>query len=79
MIPLAEIAEIESDEQATLNDIIRLQLICENLEMFIRDSGGEDRRCFKADLMRFQSILDQGRRLLVRIQEVKAARGGQPE
>ena len=60
--------EAENDLQAIIDDVARLSLIVENMEMFIRDSGGEDRSIFKIDLLKWKAILEDGRNLIQRIQ-----------
>lgn len=59
----AERERILVDLSATGKDIIRLESIVENLDAFIRDSLVEDRRKYRIDVRRFESILNHARNL----------------
>ena len=68
MIPLEE---IEADLANTHKDTVRLLLITVNLELFIRESGGENRSGFRRDLMKYQALLSESRALTLKIQAAK--------
>lgn len=63
-IPLPEMI---SDCEATQRDLERLDAIIFNLELFIRDSGEEDRTGFRMDLFKYQSLRSQAFILVVKI------------
>lgn len=58
-MPTKEEAEVDLDW--TRQDIRRLEAIVKNLEEFIQFAHGEDRSRYKLDLMKWQTILADGR------------------
>ncbi len=73
--------EMKADLAATQRDFKRLSTICSNLEDFMRDSGGEDRRAFRVDLLKFEGLQAQAERLIftitARMKEQICEEGGQ--
>lgn len=59
--------EIQSDLDATDRDIDQLVAICTNLENFMSDCSGGNRRYLHADLMRYRRMLNHARDLRGRI------------
>jgi hypothetical protein len=60
---IATKAEAEKDLRDTDKDLARIHLVIENMELFIRDSDGENRDFLKADLFRWNGLRDQANRL----------------
>lgn len=65
--PTIPISEMKHDLEATDRDLARLNLIVENLRLFIRDSDGEDRSFLKMNLLTFESLVAQAARLREKI------------
>lgn len=55
--------EIENDLREMSVDLERLRNITVNLRAFINDSFGEDRSRYKVDLLKWESIYNDGLRL----------------
>lgn len=62
------IAEVQYDLANTRRDFSRLNTIVENLKLFIKDSGGEDRSFLKPELMKFERLLVQAEQLMPQIE-----------
>lgn len=60
---LKERADCQADLDATHDDIERLHAVVENLTRFIQEAHGEDRRTYRIDVMRFESLLNHAQKL----------------
>lgn len=59
--------EAKLDLLNTQRDYKCILSICENLETFITQSGGEDRSKYKLDLFRYKALLQQATELEIKI------------
>jgi len=64
------IEDVRFDLKSTDRDISRLTAIVDNLSEFIIDPCGEDRRSYVVDLLRYESLLAEAKKLKARIKEV---------
>lgn len=62
--------EVERDLADTNRDITCLINIVNNLKIFIEQPGEEDRSVFRADLSKYENLLNQAERLESRISAV---------
>lgn len=61
------LTEMQQDLAIVTRDVHRLEAVCDNLSLFIRESDGEDRSSFKTCLMKCEVALEDGRRLIPKI------------
>lgn len=59
--------EMKADLAATQRDIEALDSIAANLRVFIYEAHGEDRSAFKVDLLKYEGLASDGRRLRKKI------------
>lgn len=55
--------EMRNDLDDTNKDIERLQLIVDNLNLFMKESGNENRNFVKMDILRYSKMLRDGQEL----------------
>jgi hypothetical protein len=70
---------MQADYADTKRDIACLNAVVCNLDIFIKQNGGEDRSALRMDLFRYRALLEQARSLAVKIAAKMASEyGAQP-
>jgi hypothetical protein len=67
--------EFDRDYANTEADIEYLTEIVKNLDLFITQSGEEDRRAFRVDLYKYQGVLSQAQTLKTQMRDFARQKG----